>query len=105
MEAWGLADGDALRAVFGTALTNAELGLPRHVRHVEALADPKRTLEKAYRRVLGTARPKKRAADFLDALGLRTRLECLRQIPSFRSMEKDLQRTLLRLRFLEREVV
>jgi hypothetical protein len=45
MEAWGLADGDALRTVFGTSLTNAQLGLPSHVRQVEALADPKQTLE------------------------------------------------------------
>jgi hypothetical protein len=105
MEAWGLVDGDALRAVFGTSLTNAQLGLPSRVREVETFLDPKQTLEEAYRRVLGRARPKKRAADFLDALGLHTSLVRLRQIPSFRGMEKDLQRTLLELHFLEREVV
>ena len=103
--AWGLADGDALRTVFGTSLTNAQLGLPSHVRQVEALADPKQTLEEAYRQVLGRARPKRRAADFLDALGLQTSLVRLRQVPSFRRMEYHLQRTLLDLHFLEREVL
>lgn len=105
MEAWGLADGDALRTVFGTSLTNAQLGLPSHARQVESLADPKQTLEEAYRRVLGKTRPKKRAADFLDALGLQTSLVRLRQLPSFRYMEKHLQRTLLELHVLERAVV
>jgi hypothetical protein len=105
MEAWGLADGDALRSVFGTSLTNAALGLSSRVREVETFLDPKQKLEEAYQRVLGRAKPKKRAADFLDALGLQTSLVRLRQLPSFRSMEKYLQRTLLDLHFLEREVV
>ena len=92
MEAWALADGDALRGVFGTSLTN---GLPGRVREVEAFPDPKQTLDEAYRRVVGRAKPKKKAADFLDALGVQVKLTRLRQVPSFRQMEKLLQRALL----------
>ena len=40
MEAWALADGEALRSAFGTVLDDRELGVPAKARDVETILDP-----------------------------------------------------------------
>lgn len=95
MEAWTLADGDALRAAFGTVLSDDELGLPNRPKDVETILDPKKTLEEVHTRVVGRRRRKKeRTATFLSAIGERIRLDLLRQIPAFEVLDGDLQQAL-----------
>ena len=48
MEAWTMADGDALRRAFGTSLDNAELKVPSLPREVERIRDPKFTFNQAF---------------------------------------------------------
>jgi hypothetical protein len=98
MEAWALADGDALRNAFGAIVTDEELGLPFRPRDVEAIPDPKKSLDDAYATVVGRRRRKKeRAVNFLSAIGERIRLERLRQVPAFQQTERDLQNALSEL--------
>ena len=90
-EAWVLADGDALRAVFGTRLTDAELGIPSNPPRVEKLTDPKSVLENAFK----ATNPSKRraragAAALMDALGDRVAIEKLRLVPSFQKLDLEL---------------
>jgi hypothetical protein len=42
-EAWAIADGDALRRVFGTTIIDKDMGLPRTAKALESDADPKAT--------------------------------------------------------------
>jgi hypothetical protein len=103
MEAWALADGDALRAAFGTHLSNAQLGIPTRPQDVEALADPKQTLEMALAAAVGGGRRRKKlASDFLEAIGERAKLTELRQVPAFKIVEADLEKALRNLGFLSR---
>lgn len=98
MEAWALVDGDALRSAFGAVVTDEELGVPARPREVESIFDPKRVLDEAYAAVVGHRRRKKeRAVNFLNAIGERVRLECLRQTPAFQQTERDLQDALTAL--------
>ena len=95
MEAWALADGEALRDAFGTVLDDRELGVPSKARDVETIFDPKRALDQAYERVVGGRhRRRARAVHFLSAIGERVRLERLRQVPAFQTLEEDFQRAL-----------
>jgi hypothetical protein len=91
MEAWAIADGDALRAAFGTTLSDGQLGIPTRARDVERNADPKRILEQAYARVLGGAPrgPGKTAAGFLDLLGQTVGLDRLGRLDAFRQLRED----------------
>jgi len=91
MEAWAIVDGDALRAAFGSTLSDEQLGIPTRARDVERNSDPKRVLEQAYARVLGSAPrgPGKTAAGFLDLLGQTVSLERLRQLSAFRQLRED----------------
>lgn len=99
-EAWALADGDALRESFGTLLDDTGLGIPARCRDVEGLRDPKRTLERALESVVGTRQRRRKASDFLDAIGERVRLACLREIPAFQRFERNLRAALLALRYI-----
>lgn len=92
MEAWAIADGDALRAAFGTTLSNQQLGIPARTRDIERNADPKRVLEQAYARVLGGAPrgPRKTAVAFLDLLGQTVSLDRLGELSAFRQLRQDI---------------
>ncbi|MBW4669332.1 MAG: DUF4276 family protein [Cyanomargarita calcarea GSE-NOS-MK-12-04C] len=101
MEAWTLADGDALRGAFGTVLDNTGLGIPTKAREVEGLFDPKQILEQAYTKVIGgKRRARRKAADFFDAIGERVRLERLREVPAYQSFEEELHLALIELGYL-----
>lgn len=101
MEAWALADGDALRGAFGTVLDDAALGIPIRPREVEGIFDPKVVLEQAYRNVVGQRRRgKRKVADFFDVIGERVRLERLREVPAYQHFEQELRTALLELGYL-----
>jgi len=100
MEAWALCDGDALRAAFGTTIRDQQLGLPGRVADVEGILDPKRALETAYERTFRPRRPKRSAASALEAIAEHVRLDRLRQLPAFRSLEDALRQALRDLRYV-----
>jgi hypothetical protein len=83
-EAWAMADGDALRSVLGVTWSDAQMGLPRRTRDLEADPDPKTTLRRLFERAT------RWDVDFLGQLGECVSLERLRELPSFRCWENDL---------------
>ncbi len=100
-EAWAIVDPDAIRAGFGSTLTDTELGLSSFPRRVEKILDPKLALERA----LAAARPTRRRArltitPFLGTLGERVRLEKLRELSAFNEMEACLRDALRQMRIL-----
>ena len=97
-EAWVLADGDALRAVFGSTLTDNALGLPAQVAALEQLAEPKLALHAAFLATRPTGRRARAGATPLfNALGEQVALDRLRALRSFRTLELDLHVALQRL--------
>lgn len=101
-EAWVLADGDALRAVFGSTLTDNALGLPAHVAAIEHLAEPKLALQEAFLATRPNGRRARAGATPLfNALGEQVALDRLRALPSFRTLELDLHMALQRLQILK----
>jgi len=102
IEAWALADGDALRRAFGTVHSDQELGLPSKKHEVEGILDPKAVLEQMLSLVVGGGRRRKSgAAGFLAAIGAAIRLEQLRDVPSFTRFERDLQQALEELGYVQ----
>ena len=89
MEAWALADGDALRGAFGTGLSDAELGLPDRTREVEKILDPKQALQEVCGRVLGP-RSRRKAREYLSVLGERVDLSRLSRLTAWRRLLEDL---------------
>lgn len=101
-EAWALADGDALRSVFGTSLPDAALGLPSPVRLAEGLLDPKATLSAAYQVTNPTRRRGRMGAPgLLGSLGEQVSFDRLRHLQSFNTFELSLTAALRRLRVLD----
>jgi hypothetical protein len=94
-EAWAIVDGDALRQVFCTNLTNSEMGIPSDARAVEANLDPKATLKAAYL-ATNPARQRRRhgVGSYLGALGESVSLDRLRLLRSFQAFECELTRSL-----------
>lgn len=98
-EAWTLVDGEALRQVFGTTLSDADMALPAAGRAVEGITDPKAVLDAAFQATQPNGRRARAgAAAMLHLLGERVSLQRLREIPSFRTLESDLLDALHRLR-------
>lgn len=94
-ESWAICDGDALRQVLGTTLTDTELGLP-NLASVEASTDPKKVLNGAFLATNPSGRRRKSGVSpLLNAIGEQAELARLRQLASFASLEADL-RTALR---------
>lgn len=100
-EAWALVDGDALRNVFGTALTDDALGLPPSAGAVEAISDPKDSLNRAFAATHPTGRRRKQGiSPLLNALGEQVSLALLRRLTAFTSLEDELREALRQLRIL-----
>jgi hypothetical protein len=97
MEAWCLADGEALRRVFRTALSDEELGVPSRAAEVEGILDPKERLSAAFTMAGRKSRQRPSAAVLLDELGLVVKLDRLRLVPSFQRLEADLEQSLREL--------
>jgi hypothetical protein len=98
-EASLLADGNAIRAAFGTTLDDARLGLPARSVEVERVPDPKALLDQviaaAHGGRLRGSHPA--ASPYFDMLGERVRLDALRQLTAFRRFESDLRAALIDL--------
>ena len=94
-ESWLLSDGDALREVFGTRMTDFELGLPVGGAAVEAVLDPKQALKSAFAATkLSPRRARAGTAALLNPLGERIGLSRLRELASFQSLESTLSAAL-----------
>lgn len=100
-EAWALADGDALRSVFGTTLVDAELGLNVRGAALERLTDPKRMLDDILAAAHGgRRRPRLNVGSYLNLLGEQVALDRLKELPSFARVHRELGAALQRLNIL-----
>jgi len=101
-EAWALVDGEALRCVWGTRLTDTDLELPQLGSDIERIGDPKLSLKTAY---LATNPPEKRRregpAPYLTSIAEAVSLDRLRALEAFAKLEKDLTRVLIDMRFIK----
>ena len=99
-EAWMLADGDALREVFGSTLDDAALGVPP-ASAVEREHEPKRVLKHCFDRARPGARKRRLSElDHLARLGDEVALDALRRLPSFRVLEDEVRTVLLELKVI-----
>jgi hypothetical protein len=87
-EAWAMADGDALRGVFGVSWEDRQLGVPSPVRGVEGIQDTKARLRSVRDRMSGST------LDYHSRLGELIRLDALRGVPAFREWEVALEASL-----------
>jgi hypothetical protein len=100
-EAWAIADGEALRATFGTLKSDADLGVPLRPRGVEAVADPKHALRDALVAAMGQRGARReRVAGMLELIGERVRLDILANIPAFSGVRTELFDVLKALHYL-----
>ena len=104
-EAWALADGETLRSVFGSTLSDTGLGVPLRPQEVESVLDPKKSLDDAYIAAAGRRRGRRRgrASFLLSAIGEQVRLSVLGMVPAFERLTADLTGALKELRYLRRE--
>lgn len=101
-ETWAICDGDALRQVFGTTLSDQALGLVVSANLVESMADPKAALNHAFQATQPSGRRKKQGVSpMLNALGEQVSLERLRQMAGFSLFEVELRRALRQLQILQ----
>ena len=91
-EAWALADGDALRRVFGVSWSDDELGIPANPRNVAGVTDPKKVIDGIVTRTSG------RRADYHTRLGELVDLNRLAAVDAYaewlRSVEQQLESSL-----------
>jgi Domain of unknown function (DUF4276) len=98
IEAWALADGDALRDAFGTTLADEELHIKRRARDVERILKPKQELQAAYQASTGSSKRRRlSASDFYTRIGERVELSKLLQVPAFKRVEEGLRAALIQL--------
>lgn len=103
-EAWALVDGSALRQAFGTRFTDSRLGVLTNPRDVEAVFDPKRSLDEVFTATRVNRRRRGRgpvASDFLDSIGTMVSLDILAKVPGFMAFRQDLEVALRSLSILD----
>lgn len=88
MEAWALADPEAMRDALGYRGRLGELGLPMNAREAERLPNPKKTLRAALGRLRG--RRRRDETTVLPAIAQRQSIDALRRARSFAEFEKGL---------------
>ena len=97
-ESWALADGDAIRRVFGTLLSDDALGLPRNAAGVEAMLDPKKALGEVFLKTNPTSRKRRQGVSpMLNAIGESVSLDRLRLLAGFQALEHELRQGLMML--------
>ncbi len=100
-EAWAVTDGNALRQVFGTTLSDTALGLPASSAAVEAALDPKAILRTAFDATRPSGQRRRQGVSpMLNALGEQVSLARLRQLSAFSALESELRDGLQRLHIL-----
>ncbi len=97
MEAWLLADPDALRKVFDLDADTDLSDVPKHAREVEAIRDAKQRLNQVMTRIA----PNANLEDIYETLAEAISLERLRQLSAFQEFERDLKRVLRVLEIIE----
>ena len=103
MEAWALADREALGLAMGEQEPGEDSGEPpRRARLVERIEDPKAMLDTFIQRRDGSfgRRGEDMKSIALEDLGSQIPLDRLRDVPSFRELEKELLESLARLRLI-----
>jgi hypothetical protein len=84
MEAWAIADGDAIRKAFKVTLSDDQLGVPSPPRSAEKVLDPKARLQEMAERAFGRRRAKKLGISrFLSLIAEYSSIERLMLVPSF----------------------
>lgn len=105
-EAWMLADPDALRKALHLA-ENLDLELPGRTKELERLTDPKTRLQQITG-LSSTRKRQRRRRDPLKSLprqlGDSISLGCLRRLPAFQIMERELRQSLAHLGYLHPDV-
>lgn len=103
VEAWMLADTEALCATVGIPLAAAAPQLP-HAHEIEGLSDPKASLMDLIR-LAQAHRPRHRRriiiGEYYEPLANRVRLGQLRRLPSYQKLEADLEDVLWQLGFVQ----
>lgn len=100
-ETWAVWDGDALRQVFGSTLSDQDLGLAVNANLLESMADPKVALNHAFLATRPSGRCRKQGVSpLLNALGEQVSLDRLRQVAGFARFEAELKQALRKLRIL-----
>lgn len=94
MEAWAIADGDALRTALGVNLSDVDLGVPTDP---ESILDPKATLDNIARVPRRNRRKPIGGARHLAILGEHASLDCMDRLESFRTFDQSLQEALSNL--------
>ncbi len=100
IEAWMLADGQALQKVIGTDLDAESLGIPKQPQQVEAIIQPKQTLVQAIQN--GFARRSRRSrqpnlGSLYEPLAQLINLDILQKVPAYQQFIDDLTTTLIAL--------
>lgn len=94
MEAWALADGDALRHALGCAKSDSEFGLPSPRQNLEKESDPKSLLNHCSAVARGGRRSRRTrggpSSGFLDRVAEAVSLDSLAKLPSYSRFERDL---------------
>ncbi len=105
VEAWLLADPEALRAAIGTTLSSVDLGIPLRPREIEGDAHPKERLAEILR-TARALRPRRRRkvdiGDLYQPLAEQISMESLRRLPAFQQLIADLKAALASLSFIYR---
>lgn len=99
IEAWLLADPDALRQVIGTR----DLHLPLQAHQVESDPDPKQTLKDVVQRATAQRRRRRaiRVSDMFAPLARTISLEHLRSVPAYQQFVVDMSAALIELHIIE----
>ena len=97
-EAWAIVDGDALRSVLGTTLSDEALGLPSSAGVAEGTPDPKALLNTAFNATHPSGLRRRRGVSpMLNALGEQVSLLRLRELAAFSLLEHELRQALRQL--------
>jgi hypothetical protein len=103
IEAWMLADYNALRGTIGTNASSEKLGLPARPALVERDANPKHTLNEIMRKANANRSHRHQKIDInrrYELLARNIDLDVLALVPSYREFKKVLTKTLAKLHFL-----
>jgi hypothetical protein len=92
MEAWAIADGEALRRAYKVTIGDNELQIPRPARTVERVLDPKACLREIGETCLGRRRARALGVPvFLSLIGEHAAFTTLRNIPSFARFYEEMK--------------
>lgn len=104
IEAWMLADPEALQQVIGTNLDAQALGLPAQAHQVESDTSPKQTLHRTLQRALAHRPRRRRRIDpgtVYEPLARRIDLERLGAVAAYQQFVHDMIEVLIALRLAE----